>query len=263
MKKLFIFSLLLASITMMAAELKPQRVLVLGDDPMMVSDESNAAVGYATMLQPLFDEAVTVDVQASAQLLPADAAELFSPAQKGDIVLLCKLPVEENVSSDRTMSDVYFHQLVPIVQAAKKKGVKLIMLTPVCPRYFTPEGAQVHRFGSSPEVVRRLCRRDGITLIDLEQLSFDWLNLIGLEASAEMFVPVVPASPVQAKKAAREGNLLTQPGAERVAALVAEAIRTDKKNALNQRLRTATAESAQPAAAAEPAETAENSETAE
>lgn len=238
----------------MAAELKPQRVLVLGDDPMMVSDESSAAVGYATMLQPLFDEAVTVDVQASAQLLPADAAELLSPAQKGDIVLLCKLPVEEKVTSDRTMTDIYLYQLLPVAQAAKKKGVKLIMLTPACPRYFTPEGAQVHRYGSFPDVVRLLCKRDGIALIDLEQLTFDWLNLIGLEPSAEMFVPLVPASPVQANKAAREGNLLTQLGAERVAALIAEAIRADKKHVLNPRLRI---ETAAPAATAETTETAE------
>jgi len=243
MKKLFIIlPVLMMSLTVLAADVKPLRVLVLGDDPTMVSDEANGSVGYATMLQPLFDEAVTVDVQASAGLLSADAAELLSPAQKGDIVMLCKLPVIEEADAERTMTDRYLDQLLPVVQAAKKKGVKLIMLTPVSPRYFTAEGVQVHRLGIYPEVVRRLCQRDELPLIDLEDLTFNWLTLLGQEASAEMYIPEKPASPAAELKAAREGKLLSEKGAGKVASLLAEAIRADKKHLLNKRLRNATAE---------------------
>ena len=70
-KLLFILPMLMLSVMMTAAP-QPLRVVVLGDDPMMVSDEATGAVGYATLLQPFFDDAVTVDVQASSVLLPAD-----------------------------------------------------------------------------------------------------------------------------------------------------------------------------------------------
>ena len=235
-RKLFILlPALLLSLTM-TAELKPLRVLVLGDDPMMVSDEATGSAGYATMLQPLFDEAVTVNVLASADLLPNDAAELLAPARKGDVVLLCKRPVEMEVE-DLTLADVYLNQLVPIQQAAQKKGVKIIWLTPVCPRYFTAEGEQVHRLGVSPDVVRRMCQRDMLPIVDVEALTFDWLKKTGQEGSAPAFVPVTPAIPAAADKAAREGYSLTEAGAQHVAALIADAIRADKRNILNKRLR--------------------------
>lgn len=221
---------------MMMAEPKPLRVVVLGDDPMMGNNEAEGAVGYATMLQPLFDAAVTVDVQVSPTLLPDDPAALLEPAQKGDVVLLCKLPVEAEME-EKTMADIYLGQLFAIMQAAKKKGVKLVWMTPVAPRYFTAEGEQVHRLGVYPEVVRRLCKRDLLPFIDVEQLTFDWLTAQGQENSASAFVPVQPASAAAAEKVAREGYRLTEHGAKQVAILIGDALHKDKKHMLNKRIR--------------------------
>ena len=238
MKKLFILSQALVMCLALMAEPKPLRVLVLGDDPMMASDEAAGSVGYATQLQPLFDDAVTVDVQASSTLLPNDPASLLSPAHKGDIALICKLPAESNeVTEERTVTDIYLDQLLAIQQAAKKKGVKLIWLTPGCPRYYTAESEQVHRMGVYPEVVRRMCQRDGLQMIDVEALTFDWLTTVGQDSTATAFVPVVPANPKGENKAAREGNILTQAGAEQVAALIVENIRGNKRSILNKRVR--------------------------
>lgn len=236
MKKLFIILPMLVMSLAMLADDKPLRVVVLGDDPMMVSDESAGSVGYATMLQPLFSESVTIDVQASATLLPDDPLSLLEPAKKGDVALLCKLPVAAKID-DKSMSDVYLSQLLAIAQVAKKKGVKIIWLTPASVRYFTADSVQVHRHGAFPEVIRRLCQRDAQTLVDVEQLTFDWLTHAGLENSAEAFVPIQPASAAFAEKAAREGNLLTEAGAHKVAELITDAIRADKKNILSKRIR--------------------------
>ena len=234
-KLLLILPALMMSLTMMA-ELKPLRVLILGDDPMMVSDESIGSVGYATALQSAFDDAVKVRIETSASLLPSDPAALLEPARKGDVVLLCKLPVEMD-TEDRTKADIYLDQLLPIQQAAQKKGVKIIWLTQACPRYFTAEGQQVHRLGNLPEVVRRMCQRDELPIIDLEQLMFNWITEAGAEASAAAFVPVTPPSPAAAEKAAREGYNLTEAGAQQVGQLIIEAIRADKRNILSKRLR--------------------------
>ena len=221
---------------MMMAELKPLRVVVLGDDPMMVVDEAAGSMGYAVQLQPLFDEAVTVDVLASATLLPNDAAALLEPAQKGDVALICKLPVEAEVE-DKTMADVYLDQLLAIARVAKKKGVKVVWMTPACPRYFTADSVQIHRQGVYPEVVRRMCKRDLQSLVDLEQLTFDWLTKQGVEKSAAAYVPVQPATPAAENKAAREGNALTEEGAKQVAELIKGALQKDKKNILSKRIR--------------------------
>ncbi len=237
MKRLFfVVPVLVMSLMMHAAELKPLRVVVLGDDPMMVSDEAAGAVGYATLLQPLFDDAVTVEVKASATLLPDDPAALLEPARKGDIVLLCKRPVEAQVE-EKLMADIYLDQLVAIQQAAKKRGVKTIWLTQACPRYFTADSTQVHRQGIFPDVVRRMCKRDQQQLIDLEQLTADWLTDAGLDSTATAFVPVEPAIPMAANKVAREGYRLTEAGAQKVAALIGDAIRADKRSLLFKRMR--------------------------
>ncbi|MBQ7531785.1 MAG: hypothetical protein IJT12_08775 [Paludibacteraceae bacterium] len=236
MRKLFIILPALMMSLALMAEPKPLRVLVLGDDPMMVTDELTGAVGYANQLQPLFDDAVTVDVQASPTLLPTDPASLLSAAHKGDVALVCKRPVEEK-DEDKTMADIYLNQLLAIQQAAQKKGVKLIWLTPACPRYFTADTTQVHRMGIYPEVVRRMCQRDALPIIDVENLTFDWLTEAGMDSTAKAFVPVQPSIPAAENKTAREGNILNETGAQQVAALIANAIRSDKKNILNKRLR--------------------------
>lgn len=233
-KVLFLLPVLMLSLTMFA-EPKPLRVLVLGDDPTMLSDESKGSVGYAQLLQPLFGEGVTVDVQASAELLPADADALLAPAQKGDVVLLCKRPVQEPLL-DKSLADVYLAQLMPIQQAAKKKGVTIVWLTPVSPRYFTAEGVQVRRLGYYPDVIRKMCQRDLLPLIDVEQLTFDWLTEAGQEGSAAAYVPAKAESEVASVKAAREGELLTQAGADKVVELIAGALRLDKKGVLAKRL---------------------------
>lgn len=236
MKRLFvILPALLLSLTMAAEKKVPLHVFVLGDDPMMVSDETSGSVGYATMLQPLFDNLVTIHVEASADLLPNDAASLLEPAGKGDVVLLCKRPVEMDVE-ELTMADIYLNQLQAIQHAAQKKGVKVIWLTPVCPRFYTAEGVQVHRLGIYPDVVRRMCQRDALPIVDIEALTFDWLYTTGAEGTAAAFVPVTPAIPAAAEKAAREGYALTETGAQQVVAFIGEAIRADKRNILNKRL---------------------------
>ena len=221
---------------MMLAEPKPLRVVVLGDDPMMANNEAEGGVGYAAFLQPLFDAAVTVDVQVSESLLPTDPAALLEPARKGDIALICKMPVAEE-AEEKTQSDVYLDQLLAIQQAAKKKGVKVVWMTPVAPRYFTAEGEQIHRRGIYPDVVRKLCKRDVLPIIDVEQLTFDWLTGLGQEGSAAAYLPVLPAIPEAADKAAREGNLLTEHGAKQVAMLIGDALHKDKKHLLNKRVR--------------------------
>ena len=222
----------------MLAEPKPLRVVVLGDDPMMANNEAEGGVGYAAFLQPLFDAAVTVDVQVSASLLPTDPAALLEPAKKGDIALICKMPVAEE-AAEKTQSDVYLDQLLAIQQAAKKKGVKVVWLTPVAPRYFTAEGEQIHRRGVYPDVVRNLCKRDQLPIIDVEQLTFDWLTGLGQEGSVEAYVPIQPSIPAAADKAAREGNLLTEHGAKQVAIQIGNALQNDKKHILNKRVRPA------------------------
>lgn len=236
MKKLVVLLPALMMSLALMADPKPLRVLVLGDDPMMVTDELTGAVGYANQLQPLFDDAVTVDVQASAPLLPVDPASLLSPAHKGDIALICKRPVEAK-DEDKTMTDIYLNQLLAIQQAAQKKGVKVIWLTQACPRYFTADTTQVHRMGIYPEVVRRMCQRDNLPIIDVENLTFDWLTEAGLDSTAKAFVPVQPSIPAAENKASREGNTLNEAGAQQVAALIGDAIRANKKSILNKRLR--------------------------
>lgn len=236
MKRLFFVLPMLMMSVLMVAEPKPLRVVVLGDDPMMTGNEAIGSVGYAMQIAGLFDALVTVDVQTSPTLLPNDPVALLEPAKKGDVVLLCKMPVELSME-DMLASDVYLEQLLAIQQAAKKKGVKTIWLTPVCPRYYTAEGKQVHRLGQTPIVIRNMCKRDLLPIIDLEQMMFDWLSEAGAENTASAYVPVVPASEVAAEKAAREGYALTEAGAEKVKELIAEALRADKKNVLNKRLR--------------------------
>lgn len=231
---------MLLSMTVYSAP-KPQRVLVAGNDPMLFTQVagSDTAVGFATLLQPYFDEAVEVVlVESTAKATTPD--EILAEAQKDDIMLLSPsfVPASDATETQgRAMVELYHKQLSDIRAAAKKKGVKIIWLTPSCPRYFTHDGVQVHRHGAFPDVVRHFATVEQQPLIDIESLMFERLTTLGQEASAALFLPVVPENAMSAEKAAREGNLLTQAGAEEVAAMLIEAIRADKNNLLFKRLK--------------------------
>ena len=236
MKNVFtVLSILLLSSALAFAQ-RPLRIVVLGDDPMMTSDASIVSAGYADLLQPLFDSLITVDVHTSLTLLPKDPVALLELAHKGDLVLLCKRPVMIE-AEERTLVDIYLEQLVAIQQVAKKKGVQIIWMTPVCPRYFTAEGVQVHRLGNYPDVIRKMCQRDLLTLVDVEKATFDWLTTKGQEASASAFISPKPSVPAAETKVLREGIALTGEGANIVAELIGKAIANDKKNMLYKRLR--------------------------
>jgi hypothetical protein len=153
--------------------------------------------------------------------------------------MLCKLPLATATEQgdERVQSDIYAEQLEAIQKAAQKRGAKVIWLTQACPRYFTYDSVQVHRQGVFPETIRRMCKRDLLPIIDVEQIVFDWLSKQGLHSSAASFLPMEPAIPAAAEKASREGLLLNEQGAREVAELIGEAIRADKKNPLQKRLR--------------------------
>ena len=82
-----------------------------------------------------------------------------------------------------------------------------------------------------------MCKRDEMQLIDVEMITFNWLTEAGMDSTAKAFVPVVPATQQASEKVAREGNLLSEAGAQQVAARIGDAIRADKRNLLYKRLK--------------------------
>ena len=225
MKKLLsILLFAFCSLSIFAAD-KPLRILVMGDDP--------AAAMYGPLLSEYFNELVTVDVLPANQMQSSDATTLLNAANKGDVVLLCK---RENPAEAKELSieEAYLASMESIQKAANKRGIKLIWLTPVSPRYFTAEGVQIHRYGVYPDVMRRMVKRDQLPFIDLEQLTFDWLTELGLQASEMYYEPTPVIASEYHEKAARTGSELTQDGAKIVAEKLMEGLKALKLNYLKK-----------------------------
>jgi hypothetical protein len=111
-------------------------------------------------------------------------------------------------------------QLADIVAQLQKKRVKVILCTPVVQPYYM-EGQVIERMGVYADVIRRVAKAKQTYLIDMEQLTMDWISTIG-EQNASLFFKHISAD------TQRREYLLTEAGATEVSRLFVEEVLEQK-----------------------------------
>ena len=143
----------------------------------------------------------------------------------GDVILIQFGHNDESTNSldDRgTTPEEYYQNLCRYIAEAKSKEAIPVILTPICRRDFA-DGAPKHTHLSYPDQAKKAASDKVAVLLDIEQLTYDWLATLGEEASASRFMVSVDG---------KDNTHLTELGATEVAEIVSKALKTCGNSAL-------------------------------
>ena len=226
MKKILLTMCIALCLPMMC--MAKERLVLIGDASLAPHSIANPDVrGWGEKLAALFTDKVEVLNFAQAgesthTLVDGRLKKILDQCQAGDFVVL---QLGQNDLRDE-YGKMYYPaadmatQLADIVTQLQKKHVKVILCTPVVQPYYM-EGQVIERMGVYADVIRRVAKAKQTYLIDMEQLTMDWISTIG-EQNASLFFKNISAD------TQRREYLLTEAGATEVSRLFVEEVLEQK-----------------------------------
>lgn len=205
-----------------------ERLVLIGDASLAPHSIANPDVrGWGEKLSALFTDKVEVLNFAQAgesthTLVDGRLKKIINQCHSGDFVVL---QLGQNDLRDE-YGKMYYPaadmatQLADIVAQLQKKRVKVILCTPVVQPYYM-DGQVIERMGVYADVIRRVAKAKQTYLIDMEQLTKDWISTIG-EQNASLFFKNISAD------TQRREYLLTEAGATEVSRLFVEEVLEQK-----------------------------------
>ena len=205
-----------------------ERLVLIGDASLAPHSIANPDVrGWGEKLSALFTDKVEVLNFAQAgesthTLVDGRLKKIINQCHSGDFVVL---QLGQNDLRDE-YGKMYYPaadmatQLADIVTQLQKKRVKVILCTPVVQPYYM-DGQVIERMGVYADVIRRVAKAKQTYLIDMEQLTMDWISTIG-EQNASLFFKNISAD------TQRREYLLTEAGATEVSRLFVEEVLEQK-----------------------------------
>lgn len=205
-----------------------ERLVLIGDASLAPHSIANPDVrGWGEKLSALFTDKVEVLNFAQAgesthTLVDGRLKKIINQCHSGDFVVL---QLGQNDLRDE-YGKMYYPaadmatQLADIVAQLQKKRVKVILCTPVVQPYYM-EGQVIERMGVYADVIRRVAKAKQTYLIDMEQLTKDWISTIS-EQNASLFFKHISAD------TQRREYLLTEAGATEVSRLFVEEVLEQK-----------------------------------
>ena len=205
-----------------------ERLVLIGDASLAPHSIANPDVrGWGEKLSALFTDKVEVLNFAQAgesthTLVDGRLKKIINQCHSGDFVVL---QLGQNDLRDE-YGKMYYPaadmatQLADIVAQLQKKRIKVILCTPVVQPYYM-DGQVIERMGVYADVIRRVAKAKQTYLIDMEQLTMDWISTIG-EQNASLFFKNISAD------TQRREYLLTEAGATEVSRLFVEEVLEQK-----------------------------------
>ncbi|MCM1035017.1 MAG: rhamnogalacturonan acetylesterase [Paludibacter sp.] len=233
------FSLLL-SVAMLAVLLaagkRPQTIYMVGDSTM--ADRPDTTITAERGWGQLFPTFLTNDVvlrnhakngrSTKSFLVEGRWNDVLAQLHRGDVVII-QFGHNDTKQTDPVRYatiEQYQANLTKMINEAKKKGAQPVLCTPIARRYFSKEtGELVNRHGAYPDAARRVAEATKVPLLDLNQITSDWLSAIGDSASVQYFAHMPAGRYSKYPEGKIDNTHLSEAGAWQVAKLAAEAIR--------------------------------------
>ena len=226
MKKILLTMCIALCLPMMC--MAKERLVLIGDASLAPHSIANPDVrGWGEKLSALFTDKVEVLNFAQAgesthTLVDGRLKKILDQCRAGDFVVL---QLGQNDLRDE-YGKMYYPaadmatQLAEMVEVLQKRRVKVILCTPVVQPYYM-EGQVIERMGVYADVIRRVAKAKETYLIDMEQLTKDWISTIS-EQNASLFFKNISAD------TQRREYLLTEAGATEVSRLFVEEVLEQK-----------------------------------
>jgi len=152
---------------------------------------------------------------------------ILKEARAGDC-LLVQFGHNDEKSEDPTRytdPDVaYPAMLRRYIEAARLRGMRPILATPVQRRTFAAGGTLLESHGAYPGAVRKLAAEERVPLIDLAAKTKELYERLGPEKSKALFVHAKPGELPNDPDGAEDNTHFSEHGALRVAEIAAEAL---------------------------------------
>jgi len=200
MKQIISFCAVVAMLMLcVAAGKSPVTIFMVGDSTMADKTELEISPerGWGQLLPSYLKGNIVVQNHAmngrstKSFVVEGRWEEVLRRAKKGDIVVLQFGHNDAKVSDPKRYASVedYTANLTRMIQEAKDKKMHVILCTPVCRRYFKNGEFYLHH-GGYPDAARQVALKMQVPLVDMEQLTQQWLMGLGDEASKAYFMNV-------------------------------------------------------------------------
>lgn len=152
---------------------------------------------------------------------------LLKEASAGDCLLVQFGHNDEKIGDPTRYTDpetAFPAMLRRYIEAARLRGMRPILATPVQRRTFGEGGRLVESHGAYPDAVRRLAAEERVPLIDLAAKTRELYERLGPEQSKALFVHAKPGELPNYPDGAEDNTHFSELGALRVAEIAAEAL---------------------------------------
>ncbi|MDR0833242.1 MAG: rhamnogalacturonan acetylesterase [Candidatus Symbiothrix sp.] len=201
--------------------------------------------GWGMVLPDFFTDEVVIDNYAkngrSTRSFIAEGLwdKLISNVQKGDYVIIQFGHNDASIEKKERYAtpDEYRKNLQRFVDEAKAKGGIPILATPVVRRKFDESGQISDTHGVYPGIVREVAQEKQVTLVDMTELTREWLNEVGDEASKAYFMHIPAGANRNFPNGLTDNTHYVEAGARHAAALFVAEIEKQKIDGLTIFLR--------------------------
>ena len=214
---------------------KKINIYMIGDSTMAEFDSTrHPLTGWGEMLQPLFNENVTVYNHAVSGKSSKNFRDLgywktvIDSIKKGDY-LFVQFGHNDEKEYDSTRYTIpggtYNENLKNYITEARDKGAIPILLTSIRRRKFDKSGNLLDTHGKYPDAMRSVAKKMNVPLIDLQQMTKPLIEKYGVEGSKALFMWVKPGEYSAYPDGNEDNTHLTELGAIEVCKLVAVRIK--------------------------------------
>lgn len=156
---------------------------------------------------------------------------------RGDIVVLQFGHNDSKKEDPKRYASIedYEKNLMKMTEEAQKKGAKVIICTPISRRYFKNDEFRP-RHGGYPEAARRAAKAMQVPMVDMENMTADWLIQLGDSASRQYFMNVAPGECIKFPEGKTDNTHLKENGAMVVGEMFAKAVVAQKIKPLSKHI---------------------------
>jgi lysophospholipase L1-like esterase len=232
MKKIILFTISIVLFAATPAVAKPKVLWFVGDATAADhNSDSTLTSGWSThfgnYIRPRISFVNLSGEGMSAKLFEDNGLqEKMEKLRKGSYVFLQFGTNDLNEKNIATYSstDALALRFNKIIRTARQNRINIILVTPLAQPYYK-DGQLIDRLGSYPDVVRHISIYHHLPLLDLQQVTYDWLNGMSEEEAAKYYTSTTLS----------QGEYqLTSEGAEIVAQMAKESIKNGKSKKLKK-----------------------------
>ena len=217
-------------------KIRPLDIYCIGDSTMAdKKPEVFPETGWCQALPLFLDETVTVHNHArngrsSKSFIDEGRWQVvLDSLQQGDVLFIQfghNDQKEYDSSRYTTPFGTYTKNLERFVSEAREKGAEPILFTSIVRRKFGDDGQLIDTHEDYPVATRQVAAKLDVPLIDLQQLTEEWINGMGDEPSKAMYLWTAPND--KFPEGRQDDTHLSETGAAEVAKLALQECRRQK-----------------------------------